>query len=312
MTHAATPGLHHVTMFASDPGRTHAFYAGTLGLRLVKRTVNFDDPGTYHLYYADGVGSPGSILTFFPVPGMRAGRQGAGQVGAVALAVPQAAMGFWADRLRGHGAEPAPPRFGAPVLAFRDPDGLALELVGMPDAGTAAGWDGAPVGAAEAIRTVHSVTLHLRQDVATAGLLTATMGFRAAGREDGRTRFEAGAGGAGATVDLLAAPGAASGTGGAGTVHHVAFRAADDAAQEAARAAYIRAGVEPTPVVDRQYFRSIYFREPGGVLFEVATDPPGFASDEAPDALGTTLKLPAWLESERAAVERALPPLELA
>lgn len=311
---AAIGGIHHVTALAADPQRNLDFYVGALGLRLVKRTVNFDDPGTYHLYYGDGAGTPGSILTFFPRAGARQGRHGVGQAAETRFTVPKSSIGFWVERLMRQGvaaAGPAP-RFGdgAPVLAFRDPDGLMLELVGLDDPGGApAGWDGAPVPAEHAIRRILGVSLWLEAHEASAALLTGPMGFQAVAEEGERRRY---AGAGGAEVELRRAPGFWPGAMGAGAVHHVAFRVPDLEAEEAARGVLAReAGMDVTPVLDRQYFRSVYFREPGGVLFELATDPPGFATDEPPEALGEALKLPAWLEGRRDEIERRLASLRL-
>jgi catechol 2,3-dioxygenase-like lactoylglutathione lyase family enzyme len=308
----AIGGIHHVTAIAADPQRNLDFYAGALGLRLVKRTVNFDDPGTYHLYYGDGAGSPGSIITFFPYLGAHQGRHGVGQAAETRFAVPKASIGFWVERLMRHHvtADGPAPRFGdnAPVLGFRDPDGLMLELVGLDEpGGSAAGWDAAPVPAEHAIRRVLGVSLWLEAYERSAALLTGPMGFRA-GTEEGERRRYLGAGGA--EVELRCAPGFWPGAMGAGAVHLVAFRVPDLAAEEAARGVLAReAGLDVTPVLDRQYFRSVYFREPGGVLFELATDPPGFAADEPAEVLGESLKLPAWLEPRREAIERRLPEL---
>ncbi len=309
---AGTSGIHHVTAISGGPQRNLDFYAGVLGTRLVKRTVNFDDPGTYHLYYGDGAGSPGSIVTFFPYLGARQGRHGVGQAAETRFAVPKASIGYWVERLMRHHvtAEGPAPRFGdgAPVLAFRDPDGLMLELVGHDGpGGVAAGWDAAPVPAEHAIRRILGVSLWLEASERSAALLTRPMGFRAGPKEGERRRF---LGAGGAEVELRCAPGFWSGAMGAGAVHHVAFRVPDLAAEEAARGVLAReAGLDATPVLDRQYFRSVYFREPGGVLFEIATDPPGFAADEPPENLGASLKLPAWLEPRRESIERRLPEL---
>ncbi|PWG63509.1 VOC family protein [Spiribacter halobius] len=306
-------GIHHVTAIAGDPARNVAFYTGVLGLRLVKRTVNFDDPGTWHLYYGDGAGSPGTILTFFPYPGLPAGRHGTGQAVEVAFSVPEAAFAFWLDRLVRERVDFDGPeeRLGQKLVRFRDPDGLQLELVADPQAPDAAGWDGMPVAPAHAVRGFHSVTLWQQGYERTARVLEEALGYRAAAEEGSRFRFTArGDAAPGRLVDLRCLPDFWRGGPGAGTVHHIAFRAADDAAQAAVRERLVAAGVDVTPVLDRRYFRSIYFREPGGVLFEVATDPPGFAVDEPPERLGTELQLPPWLEPRWQAIAGRLPPLE--
>ena len=306
-------GIHHVTAIAREPQRNLDFYAGTLGMQLVKLTINYDDPGTYHLYYGDDLGRPGSILTFFPWTGGRPGRQGTGQTNGVGLAVPPASLGFWIERLLSRGVKYEGPirRFDEQVLAFADPDGLLLELIATPRGTLVEGWRDGPVPAEHAVRGVHAVTVWEDGDAGSADFLTRTMGFRAKGEEENRLRFESGQDGVGTLVDLRRTPGFWSGTDGVGTVHHVAFRAAHDAEQKARQEELRRLGVDVTDVRDRNYFRSIYFREPGGVLFEIATDGPGFSVDEPPAELGTTLKLPPQYETMRARLERSLPPLRL-
>lgn len=306
------PGLHHVTAICSDPQQNVDFYCGVLGLRLVKLTVNFDDPGSYHLYYGDELGRPGTIMTFFAWPGAYRGRIGPPQVTETTFAVPGGALEFWAERLgeRRIEVEQGVTRFGDPALIFADPDGLKLAIVAAAEPGGRAPGGG-PIPAATAIRGFHGVTLSEEGYENTARLLTEVMGFRAEGSEGNRFRYRAGAGGPASLVDLLCVPDARHGGLGAGVVHHVAFRTPDDAQQAAWRADIARRGHNVSPVMDRQYFHSIYFREPGGVLFEIATDPPGFTADEAPDRLGTTLRLPPWLESQHPVLERALPRLRL-
>jgi glyoxalase family protein len=311
-----TLGLHHVTAISGDAQRVVDFYAGTLGLRLVKRTVNFDDPRTYHFYFGDATGTPGSLLTFFPWGrGAPRGRTGAGQTAAVALAVPAEAVGFWLERLVARGVAHEGPRrrFGATVLTLDDPDGLRLELVADPRAAALPGWQGPGadgVPAEHAVRGVHGVTLHVADGAATDAVLTETLGLRRAGTEADVTRYETldPDVALGRVVDVRVAAGPA-GRMGAGAVHHVAFRAGDDAGELALRAAVTRAGLSATPQVDRQYFRSVYFREPGGVIFELATDAPGFLVDEPAEALGAALRLPSRFEGRRAELEAALPPL---
>ena len=305
-------GLHHVTAIARDPQANADFYVRVLGLRLVKKTVNFDDPGTYHLYYGDEIGRPGTILTFFPWPMARLGSQGAGQATVTAFSIPEASLGFWAERLTRLGVEidRPHPRFGAEVLALRDPDGLRLELVAQTG-DERAPWTGGPVPEAMAIRGFESVTLTEWNPEVTADLLTRTMGFTRIAEEGNRLRFAAGQGGPGTQLDLLAAPAAPRGVVSAGTVHHIAFRTESDAAQIHWQHQLAEAGLRVTPVQDRQYFHSIYFREPGGVLFEIATDAPGFTFDEPNASLGSGLKLPPWLEASRPRIEETLPPLTL-
>jgi catechol 2,3-dioxygenase-like lactoylglutathione lyase family enzyme len=305
--------IHHVTAIAREPQRNLEFYAGVLGLRLVKLTVNYDDPGTYHFYYGDELGRPGTLLTFFPWTGARPGRQGTGQINGIGLGIPRESLGYWVERLLARGVRYEGPtrRFGEQVLAFADPDGLMLELVATSRVAGLAGWREGPVPAEHAVRGVHGVTIWEDGDAGSAEFLAASMGYRLQGQEENRLRLESGSEGLGTVVELRRAPGFWRGTDGAGTVHHVAFRAPDDA-EQAARQHDLRAsGVQVTDVRDRTYFRSIYFREPGGVLFEIATDGPGFTLDESPAELGTVLRLPPRLEGMRERLEVSLPPLRL-
>jgi glyoxalase family protein len=304
-------GIHHVTAMAGDPQANVDFYTGVLGLRLVKKTVNFDDPGTYHLYYGDEVGHPGTILTFFPWPLARRGVQGAGQATVTSFSVPEGSLGYWTERLSRLGVtlDGTQRRFEEEVLTLLDPDGLRLELVARAGDGRP-GWAAGPVPEEHAVRGFDGVTLTEWNLDGTEGVLAGTLGFRRVGEEGDRVRFEAGSGGGGTRVDVLASPAAARGHVSAGTVHHVAFRAADEADQLAWREAVAKSGLSVTPVLDREYFHSIYFREPGGVLFEIATDPPGFTRDEPVESLGSALKLPPWLEASRSRIEAALPPIE--
>jgi len=311
-------GIHHVTAIASDAQRNLDFYAGLLGLRLVKRTVNFDDPQTYHLYYADEVGTPGSVMTFFPWPGAHRGQQGTGQVAVTSFAVLPSAIGFWLERLVRHGiAHDGPTRRGAggdveQVIAFRDPDGLMLEIVGSAGAERRPAWAGAPgIPVERAIHGFHGVTLWVEDGDATGRVLGDVLGLRAL-REDGMTRrYAAGDGLAGTIVDVRGVGGFVRGTQGAGTVHHVAFAVGDDDHELVVRERAVAAGLHATPVIDRSYFHSVYFREPGGVLFELATNGPGFATDEPVERLGERLMLPPQYEASRAQIEAVLPPLHL-
>jgi glyoxalase family protein len=306
-------GIHHVTAVAGNPQRNLDFYAGVLGLRLVKLTVNFDDPGTYHFYYGDGIGRPGTILTFFPWVAAAAGRSGTGQAGVISLAIPQAALGYWLERFTRLAVPHESPvhRFDQQVVAFRDPDGLMLELVAEVQPDERPGWGEGPVPLENAIRGTHSVTLWEESNSRTAHLITEIMGFRLLDQEGNFYRYAAGDGVPGALVEVREMPGFWRAAGGTGTVHHVAWRTPDDAQQLAWRQDLLNAGSHVTTVQDRTYFRSIYYREPGGVLFEIATDPPGFAIDEAVAELGMHLRLPPWLESQRPLIERALPPVHL-
>jgi predicted esterase/catechol 2,3-dioxygenase-like lactoylglutathione lyase family enzyme len=311
-------GLHHVTAIAGDPQRNLDFYAGVLGLRLVKRTVNFDDPQTYHFYFGDEVGTPGSIMTFFPWPGARGGQAGRGQVAVTSFAIRPGSVGFWIERLLRHGIRherPAKRGTGADteqVLAFRDPDGLMLELVGHPGAEARPAWGGAPgIGAEHAIHGFHSATLWVQHWEPTERVLVEALGFRLVAEDGSTRRYAAGEGGPGRLVDLRTVGGFTRGSSGAGTVHHVAFAVADDETQLAVRERVRQAGLQPTPVIDRNYFHSVYFQEPGGVLFELATVPPGFAIDEPVERLGERLMLPLQYEPHRAEIEAVLPRIHL-
>jgi glyoxalase family protein len=306
-------GLHHVTIIASDPQRNLDFYTELLGLRLVKRTINFDDPGTYHFYFGDDTGTPGTILTFFPWPNAARGRAGIGETSATAFSVPADSIPFWQERLQSAGitVEDEGLRFGARVLRFADPDGTKLELVGHSEAGPANAPRTSSIPAEHAVRGFFGVTLRQGGFERTAQVLE-SLGFEKTAEEGPRYRFTTREGNAhGRVIDITVHPQLAFGRMGAGTVHHIAFRAPDDAEQLQWRETIAALSLDVTPVLDRTYFHSIYFREPGGVLFEIATDPPGFLLDEPAETLGEALKLPPWLEGRRPAVERALPPLTL-
>ncbi len=306
-------GIHHVTAIAGDPQTNLNFYAGTLGLRLVKPTVNFDDPGTYHLYYGDGVGHPGTILTFFPWPNAPKGRHGNGQVTHTSFAVPAASFGYWVDRLTSHNIafSKSPDRFGEKVIAFSDPDGLTVELVFTATVNADRAYQAGPVPIESAIHGFHSATLSEENHQRTADLLTGTLGFKLAAQEGNRFRYAIGTGEAGTMIDILSLPQKPRGAVLVGTVHHIAFRTSDDQQQLEWLAELARQGYTTSPVMDREYFHSIYFREPGGILFEIATDPPGFAINETIETLGSKLVLPPWLEPRRAELEAVLPPLRL-
>lgn len=305
-------GIHHVTAIAGNALRNLNFYSRTLGLRLVKKTVNFDDPGTYHFYYGDEAGSPGTILTFFPWEHAAPGRGGVGQTQQTAFRIPARSIGYWAHRLVEAGVrhEALEKRFAETVLPFTDPDGMSLLLVGVPGAEVEPGWSNGDIPAEHAIRGFHGVTLLIEDAGKTGAILTDVLGFAEAGRDGSTIRYRASAT-SGGVVDIYEAKGFLRGHMGRGSVHHIAFRAADDAEEfEMARKLVDDHGMHPTEQKDRNYFRSIYFREPGGILFEIATDIPGFAIDEPLASLGKALKLPAFLEPHRQEIENALPRLE--
>jgi glyoxalase family protein len=342
-------GIHHITAIARNPQRNVDFYSGLLGLRLVKLTVNFDDPTTYHLYYGDSLGHPGTILTFFPWSEAPKGYRGTGQVTTISFLIPPGSMDYWTDRLkRNHISFVGPSkRFSDEFISFHDPDRLMLELISpssnnslspqqqllLPDNNV---WKESPVTPEHAIRGFHSATLSEEGYERTASLLADIMGFKLVVKDnkEGRFRFESGVhknrsqqekeGGEGAgrtttllpsigsIVDVVCQPDISRGYVGIGTVHHIAWRAANDGHQLELRERIIKeAHLNPTPVIDRTYFHSVYFREPGGILFEIATDPPGFAIDQRPEDLGKRLMLPEWLESVRGRLEQLLPPIKL-
>ena len=304
-------GLHHVTAIASDPQRTLDFYTGVLGLRFVKRTVNFDDPGTYHFYFGDDGGAPGTILTFFPWPHAARGVPGAGEVNRTAFSIPADSLDYWQQRMNRLGvlAERTGARFNEEVLTLLDPDGMRLELAAHADAGPAHAPRFADVPVEHAIRGFFGVTLLEHAAAPTAQVLE-MMGFRKVAEDGNRQRYSAPGSALGNRIDLLIEPEAGLGRPGAGSVHHIAFRAKDDQAQREWRDVLAQ-HLDVTPVLDRTYFHSIYFREPGNVLFELATDPPGFMLDEPIESLGEELRLPEWLEPRRTVIERRLLPITL-
>jgi len=304
-------GIHHVTAIAGRPDRNLDFYTRVLGLRLVKRTVNFDDPQTYHLYYGDESGRPGTILTFFPWEHAAPGRAGVSLAQTTSFAVPAGSIGYWTHRLVETGVRHEAPerRFGETVLPLADPDGMSLALVGVEGIDGEPAWSAGGIAAEHAVRGFHGVTLMLDEAAPTGAVLTGVLGFAEAGRDGPHLRYRAG-NPLGGVVDIREAKGFLPGRMGRGSVHHVAFRAVDDA-QQAAMARKLTAshGIEPTGQKDRKYFRSVYFYEPGGILFEIATDAPGFTVDEPLASLGTALKLPPFLEPRRRDLEAVLPPL---
>lgn len=324
-----TAGIHHVTAICGDGGRTVEFYVDVLGLRMLKKTVNFDDPGTYHLYFGDRVGHPGTTLTFFAWDDLPDGRPGAGQAVRVGFQVPAGSLDAWRERLSDRGVqhEEVLRRFGRPTLPLRDPDGLGLALVERDAVDGDRQWLDGPVSEEMAIAGFHGVSLLESVDEPTAAVLSDVLGLVAGRTEDGRTEYVPAPADADAAdtnpedsaatadvgqsvVELVRAPSASPGRVARGSVHHVAFRAADSGHQQALRTRVEQEGLNPTPVIDRYYFESVYFHEPGGVLFEIATDGPGFTRDQDPEELGRGLTLPPWLEPRRDAIEARLEPIE--
>lgn len=303
-------GIHHVTAIAGDAQRNLDFYAHTLGMRFVKLTVNFDDPGAYHFYFGDEAGSPGSLLTFFPHPGGYAGERGAGQATAVALAIPQGSLEAWIDHFARHAVDfhLGGERFGERFIFLDDPDGLRIELVETVDANPLEGRAYGDIPAEHAIRGIHSVTLEVGSPESAARFYCERMGFAPAESTDDRLRFRVGDR-IGSVVDVVESN--VRGRVAVGSVHHIAFRTPDDEGQAFWRERALSLHLATSPVMERDYFRSIYFREPSGVLFEIATDGPGMAIDEPVEALGQSLRLPAMYEPNREAIERRLPPLVL-
>ncbi len=304
--------LHHVTATVDEAQPDVDFYARALGLRLVKKTVNFDNHYVYHFYYGNESGTPSTIMTTFPYHGwgVPVGAKGAGQIRTTSFSVPRSAVGFWSRRLAelGKNVHEGETPFGEPALTVTDPSGLILELVGT-EGDTRTPWVTEAVSDAHAIRGLHGVTLEIREPPRTIAFVTGLLGFRVVNAGPARTRLAIGNGGPGETIDILHAPDAPPAMNGLGTVHHVAFAIGDADEQLRIRAELVRHGVQVTEVRDRQYFRSIYFREPGGVLFEIATVPPGFTVDETLRCLGQDLKLPPWEEPHRGVIETKLPRL---
>jgi glyoxalase family protein len=303
-------GIHHITAIAGPAQRNLDFYTRVLGLRLVKKTVNFDDPGTYHFYYGDETGQPGTILTFFPWEHAAPGQLGAGETQETVFRVPEGAIGYWTNRLTEKGvAHEAPEqRFGETVIAFKDPDGMRLALVSVPGIETEPAWRAGGIPAEHAIRGFHSASLLVANAIPTGAILTDIFGFSEVGREGSRIRYKAGDTALGGLIDLDAPSGVQRGRSGAGTVHHIAFRAASDEVQAAmVKRLMQNHGIRATEQKNRDYFRAVYFREPNGILFEIATDDPGFAVDEPAETLGQALKLPRFLEARRERIEAMLP-----
>jgi len=306
-------GLHHVTATVTEAQPDLGFFAGALGQRLVKKTVNFDNTGVYHFYYGNEAGTPGTIMTTFPYAGMgvRVGIKGAGQITTTSFSVPAPALDHWRKRLSGMGLtfEEAPSAFGEEALRLRDPSGLVVRLVGTND--SRAPWSTPDIGADRAIRGIHGVTLTVRDPQRTIGLLTEMMDGAVIGQHAATTRLGIGGAAPGQIVEVVESADAPQAVNGLGTVHHVAFAVGNAEEQLLMRRELLKRGLQVTEVLDRQYFRSIYFREPNGVLFEIATVPPGFTADEPLADLGRALKLPPWEEPHRAEIEAGLPPVDV-
>jgi len=304
-------GIHHITAICGNAQENLDFYAGVLGMRLVKKSVNQDDPGTYHLFYADADGHPGTDLTFFPFRNSPPGRLGPGLGVEIALAIPAGSLDYWQDRLAQHGATVTgtETRRGDRTLMLVDPHGQQLALVETSDERLFRAWDKSPVPADRQIVGLHAVRAWERELAPTAAFLTSVLGFNDFGVEDGWHRYGVDGGGSGKHIELREMPQTSRGTWGVGTMHHVAWRVADDTTELDVRARIAAAHRRPTEVIDRFWFRSVYFLEPGGVLFEIATDGPGFTADEELEHLGEQLVLPPWLEAHRREIESLLPPL---
>jgi len=306
-------GIHHITAIAGNPQKNVDFYIKILGLKFIKRTVNFDDPQTYHLYYGDETGNPGTILTFFPwgEHGFR-GKRGTGQVGTISFSAPSPSLDYWMERLTKNNIQFSGPlkRFDEQVLIFEDYDGFELEIVANEEE-TRDGYKSFDVPAEHSLRGFWSAAIWHQNVVPIEGLLTDLLEFKKLKEADNRIRFTSGEGGPGTYIDLLQLPTHPKGIMGVGAVHHIAFRTENDSAQLVMRERLVNKNFNVTPVVDRNYFKSIYFHEPGNVLFEIATDPPGFFVDEKTGSLSLSLKLPPWLESSRSEIEAVLPPLKI-
>ncbi|NMO97430.1 ring-cleaving dioxygenase [Paenibacillus lemnae] len=304
-----TTGIHHITSFVQDPQGNVDFYAGVLGLRLVKKTINFDAPDVYHFYFGNEAGSPGTIMTFFPHQDARRGSVGGGQVGISVFAVPPGSLDFWKERLTGFAISfDVVQRFGEQYIRFHDNSGLLLEITEREE-GTESRWSFGGVPADKAIKGFGGAVLFSMKPDRTGEILNGLLGLERVNEEGGWVRYQA-SGDIGQIIDMNTKD-LEWGRGGAGTVHHIAWRAADNEQQEQFRQEAEAGRLQPTPVVDRQYFNAVYFREPGGILFEIATDPPGFANDEPAEHLGEKIMLPSWFEPHREELERNLTPVEV-
>ena len=310
MTTLPITGIHHITALASSARANAAFYTRVLGLRLIKKTVNFDAPEVYHLYYGDGLAQPGTVLTFFPYEGIVRGRRGVGQVISTRFAIAPVAISFWRERLGTLEItfNETQTAFGETALRFEDPDGMMVEIV-TADGDTRPGYASEGLVAEMSVKGFHSALIQAKSSELTGKTLISTLGYRLLDKKNNLTRYTVGQGGSGTYVDILETPDVKFGHQGGGSVHHIAFRTPTDADQETIRQNIEQNGLSVTPMQDRQYFHSIYYREPGGVLFEVATDTPGFEIDEPLETLGEKLMLPPWYEKHRAKLEEVLPAL---
>ncbi len=304
-------GIHHITAIAGKAKRNVDFYTKTLGLHLVKKTVNFDDPNTYHLYYGDKIGTPGTILTFFPWEGITAGRRGARQVTEIGYSVPENSLDFWLKRLEDHNViyNKVSEKFGEQYLSLLDPDGLKLELTVAKNGDTRLPWETDEIKAENALKGFHNITITINKMQPTADVLTGVLGYRLLEQHVNRYRFINDNVDNANIVDLVEVAGEVAGHVAGGSVHHVAFRVKDEKTLMEYRDSVAKLGLHITDKIDRNYFYSLYFREPGGVLFEIATDNPGFAVDESVEELGTHLMLPAQYEVQRSQIEQVLPSL---
>jgi len=308
----AMNGIHHITVMASDPQANYDFYSTILGMRFIKKTVNFDAPDVYHLYYADEVGTPGTVLTFFPFPNSRRGKRGTGEINSISFSVHSTSLHYWMNRF----AELAIPfdgpksKFGYEYISLLDPDGMKIEIVADSNVDSIMGWYNGEIPAEHSIRKFFGSTFYLSDSNATEELLSGVMGAELISSEEKIKRYSLGINESLSFIDIIEDAKAPRAVGGAGTVHHIAWRTANDIEQLIWRKKILEHGFYPTEVVDRNYFHSIYFREPGGILFEVATDSPGFMVDESYENLGTELKLPEWHEPKRKLIEQILIPLK--
>lgn len=308
----AINGIHHITVMASDPQANYDFYTQTLGMRFIKKTVNFDAPDVYHLYYANEVGTPGTVLTFFPFPNSRRGKRGTGEINSISFSVPSNSLHYWMNRF----AELAIPfdgpksKFGYEYIGLLDPDGMKIEITADPNADSIMGWFNGEIPAEHSIRKFFGSGFYLKDSKATEELLSSVMGAKLISIEGKFKRYSFGGNQSESFIDIIEDSNTARAIGGAGTVHHIAWRTANDEEQDNWRKKVLQHGLFPTEMVDRNYFHSIYFREPGGILFEIATDQPGFMVDENFENLGTELKLPEWHEPKRKLIEQILIPLK--